>query len=221
MTGITQFTLFSWLDFLYSEGALDKSVQKNIRKVQRKYGNGEINHDEYAELACKTYAFAMRGFSDIKKTKLLEKYIKYDRKEIFSFTNGVFDYMSRNNIRPIVVSGAPDYIINSYQNKFRILEIFAFCEESIGGFCTGNVKYNYGVGKKKTIELLCKRYRNRPVFGFGDSFSDIPIFEMSENAICITEASDNNKKFGSRVMYIDNDISEWKMCQLLDSLLTR
>ena len=58
------FTLFSWMDFLYEQRILDRKVHKKIEKVQRMYASGEMNHDDYAKIACEIYSESMKGISE-------------------------------------------------------------------------------------------------------------------------------------------------------------
>ena len=55
------FTLFSWMDFLYSEEILDTKVRITISGVQDQYMRKQINHDEYAKKACEIYSYSNKA----------------------------------------------------------------------------------------------------------------------------------------------------------------
>lgn len=215
------FTLFSWIDFLYDEGILNKKFGQKIEKIQTRYVEGKINHDEYAKIACEVYAKEMKGISEDERKELLDKYIENDKESIFSFADDIFECMYCYSIKPIVISGAPRYIVEYYAKRFGLYEIYAFSENYVDGYCDGGVNYNYGMNKKNTIEKLCKLYGDRPIVGFGDSYSDIPIFDMSYHSFCIISNSEDNNSFtyGKQVNYIRNNISGLQIKNMLERIL--
>lgn len=214
------FTLFSWMDFLYKEKFLDTKVRSNISSVQNQYSKKQINHDEYAKKACEIYSYAMKGVSEESRSRLVKRYIQYDKRSLMPFSQALFNYMNSYNIRPIIISGAPQYILEEYKDMFGLDNIFAFSEEYIGGLCTGGVAYNYGVGKRKTVEKLYDVFGVKPLIGFGDSYSDIPLFEMSEYAFCVVKTDDgNNKPYGKDITYISNETNGNQIRILLQHIL--
>lgn len=214
------FTLFSWMDFLYEEKFLDTKVRGCISCVQNQYTKKQINHDEYAKKSCETYSSAMKGVSEDIRNRLVKKYIQYDQQSLMPFSQSLFEYMNRYDIKPIIISGAPQYILEEYKNMFGLGDIFAFSEEYNKGLCTGKVAYNYGVDKRKTVKKLNKVFGMRPLIGFGDSYSDIPLFEMSEYAFCIVKTSnENNMPYGKDVTYINDDTNGNQIQTLLQQIL--
>lgn len=214
------FTLFSWMDFLYEKKVLNTKVRKDISNVQNQYAARRINHDEYAEKACEIYAFAMKGVSQERRSRLVKKYIQYDKRNLMPFTQDLFKYMSRYNIRPVIISGAPQYVLEEYKDILGLADIFAFSEEYYKGFCTGAVAYNYGVDKRKTVEKLCHMFGMKPLVGFGDSYSDIPLFKMSEYAFCIVKAGDENSiPYGKDVIYVSDETSGKQIGILLQRII--
>lgn len=214
------FTLFSWMDFLYEENILDTKVQKSISGVQHQYAQGQINHDEYAEIACEVYASAMKGVSEELRGRLVQQYIKYDMRNLMPFSQDLFRYMNYYNVRPVIISGAPQYIVAEYRNIFGFSDIYAFSEKYEQGLCTGEVAYNYGVDKKKTVEKLCETFGKKPLIGFGDSYSDIPLFQMSEYAFCIVKAGNEaDKPYGKDVTYVSDATNGNQMKIMLQRIL--
>ncbi len=214
------FTLFSWMDFLYREKILDTKVRNSIASVQIQYAKKQINHDEYAKKTCEIYSSAMKGISKDIRNRLIKSYMPYDKQSLMPFSQTLFEYLYSYNIKPIIISGAPRYILDKYKNMFRLDDIFAFSEEYSKGLCTGNVDYNYGMDKGKTIENLYKVFGMKPLVSFGDSYSDIPLFEMSEYAFCIVKTGDeNNMPYGKDVTYISNETNGIQIKILLQRIL--
>lgn len=214
------FTLFSWMDFLYKKRLLDTEVRRDISNVQNQYMDRQINHDEYAKKACEIYSSAMKGVSKEIRGRLVKNFIEYDKHNFMPFTQDLFEYINSHNIRPVIISGAPQYILEEYKDILGFTDIFAFSEEYDHGLCTGSVAYNYGVDKKKTIEKLCEMFGMKPLVGFGDSYSDIPLFKMSEFAFCIVKTDDENgMPYGTDVTYVSDETNGDQIRILLQSIL--
>lgn len=214
------FTLFSWMDFLYEKEILNMSIRRDIFSVQDQYAKKRINHDEYAKRSCEIYSSAMQGVSKKTLCKLVNSYIQYDKQSLMPFSRTLFEYMNVYNIRPVIISGAPQYILEKYKDVFKLDNIYAFSEEYVEGLCTGKVAYNYGMNKGKTIQRLCKAFGMKPLAGFGDSDSDIPLFKMSDYAFCIVKAnSKNDMSYGKDVTYISDDTNESQIEVILQDIL--
>lgn len=214
------FTLFSWIDFLYEKEILDRTICDDIFIVQNQYANGMINHDEYARISCEIYSSAMKGVSKANQNRLVKNFIQYDKKCLMPFSEALFNFMNEYNIKPVIISGAPQYILDEYKGIFGLDSIFAFSEEYVEGLCTGRVAYNYGVNKGKTVEKLYKDFGLRPLAGFGDSYSDIPLFKMSKYAFCIVNTYDaNDMSFGKEAINISDETTGEQIRILLKNIL--
>lgn len=165
----------------------------------------------------------MKGITTLARGKLIEKYMKFDNKEKFPFAMGIFSCLKKYDIKPIIISGAPGYIVEQYTERFHLYEIFAFSEAFADGYCTGKVAYNYGMNKKDTMELLCSKYGGKPVIGFGDSSSDIPLFDYAIHAFCIVSDSGSDvyekKPFGRDIIYISSESTERQMRSTIEHML--
>lgn len=214
----TGFTLFSWIDFLLSRRAINGAIEYQLDSLQKAYHKGEINHDDYADIAGRTYAFFMKGFREKNRQDLVKEYLRIDRLKFFSFSETIFELLRMNDIRPIIISGAPEYILEEYKEILGIYDIYAFCEESKNGICNGNVKYNYGSKKQKTIEMLIRNYGEYPTLGFGDSYSDIPLFQFSQKAFCII-GENNPPWFGENLITINRNTNRDTMRSMLEQEL--
>ena len=217
-----KFTLFSWMDFLYENEVINKNlVSQDIEFTQSQYALKEISHDDYARIACEIYAKAMSGIRKKDYDTLLHRYIEKDRKDIFVFSKSIFDYLYKSKIAPIIISGAPTNILNQYIDEFNIYKIYAFSEAFKKGICTGAVKYNYGVNKRKTLERLIRSYGYKPCIAFGDSSSDIPLFDLSSHAFCIIDDKASIGKYGSKPIYVSNEITGEGIISLIQEELRK
>ncbi len=199
------YTLFSWIDFLLNKGVLSQDLKDRVDKLRESYNNRDISHDVFAEKADVLYCNAMKGITKADYDDLVSEYMDYDKKSIFSFTKSIFRFLSRNDIRIVIISGAPESILTRYRQECDIDMIYAFSESfSEENVCSGEVLYNYGHRKELVIEKLFNLYKKYPLFGFGDSASDYPLFKYSLQAYCIVGEKHEYKVDIPRIKYIDN-----------------
>ena len=214
------FTLFNWIDYLCNEGIIDRKINKKIEFLQNLYISNKIDHDDYAMRAGMIYADAVKGISIVMRDQLVAQYIDNDEKQFHPFVKGLFSYLRKYEIKPVIVSGAPQYILDCYSEKFSLHRIYAFCEKYENGFCSGSADYNYGANKKNTIQMLCADYGCKPLIGFGDSDSDIPLFQMSDHAFCVVKHGENQSgQYGRFVHYVSDHTNNIQMEILLGKVV--
>lgn len=182
------YTLFSWIDYLIEKEIVSEGLGQKEHDLGKRYKKQEITHDEYADIACRYYAQELAGINIRIIENNLPEYLKNDERNLFPFVNDLFRYLKMQDIKPIVISGAPQRIIDSYKNSLNLYEIYAVKEQEEGEFYTGELEYNYGHDKQRIIDSLIKQY-GRPIFGFGDSSSDIPLLQEARHGVCVCDNS--------------------------------
>lgn len=185
------FTLFDWIDYLIEQGILNDSIRAQIDEFSFRYSIKQISHDEYAHLACKVYAKEIRGFNYIELKNIARQYIARDRERIFGGMDTIFNLLHEKNIDIIIISGAPRIVLDNYKKDFHIRSVRAFKERVAKGYLNGQVAYNYGYNKYKAMMKLESEYGSKPLFGFGDSNSDIPILEEAIHAFSFNNSIGN------------------------------
>ena len=182
------FTLFTWIDFLCNNSIISNDLQCEMNSIKIMYNKKRITHDQYAELACSLFAKKLAGISTTVLTQALEKYIIHDKSYLISDIGSVFDILYKKRIDIIILSGAPELVVQQYQEAFHIKQIYAFKEDEIDGVYSGKVRYNYGFNKQQTVDILCKEYKANPLIAFGDSESDVPMLIKARNSFCVGKA---------------------------------
>lgn len=210
------FTLFDWIDYLVNRGVLTEEIQVAIDTLSDKYKAGLLSHDEYAHLACKTYAKGINGLRVDFIMEIAHQYIEQDRCHIFHGMEEIFGYLKKSGIEVMVISGAPKIILDFYKKKFHIREIFAFKERVENGRFAGRASYNYGYNKKKTIAQLKDKYGTKPLLGFGDSDSDIPLLKEATYAFSINTNIEN----AMRIDIVNHSIQKKYIDQIIHIMQT-
>lgn len=207
------YTLFDLVDFLITESVLPRRIRSVIDEFDIKYRDGLITHDQYAQYACREFAQSLAGCSVSFISDIVKEYINIDRKKLFSFSNALFDFLDKNDIAPIIVSGAPRCVVLEYREVFRIEEVYAFEPSQHLGEYTGMVSTNYGYRKKKIVSQLIEKYGVPPFIGAGDSASDYPLIQASQHGFYIGSFSEANPL--ENITYIPPTISEKDVIPLL------
>lgn len=208
------YTLFSWLDYLCNNHYLSKNLQDEIELVKRQYHHREITHDQFADHACSLFAHYLKGIHADTINHALSKYIGIDQSFLLSGIDGVFQSLYTKNIDIIIISGAPELIINQYKNRFHIKSVYGFKEECVSRVYTGNVSYNYGFNKEVIVNKLCEQYSRNPIIAFGDSESDIPMLKAAKYPFCI--GTDLHLPFHAYI--VKNSVISEDIMQLISSI---
>ena len=122
----------------------------------------------------------------------------------------------KSGIEVMVISGAPKIILDFYKKEFHIREIFAFKERVENGRFAGRASYNYGYNKKKTIAQLKDKYGTKPLLGFGDSDSDIPLLKEATYAFSINTNIEN----AMRIDIVNHSIQKKYIDQIIHIMQT-
>lgn len=211
------YTLFHWIDYICNKGIISSDLKMDLADMQSRYDCGEISHDEYADMAYIRYARAMRGISEDALHDDLLKFIENDEIYFFPFTEALFQQMFRHKILPVVITGAPLPILRQYKERFHLHSIYAFEAETDAGTYTGRVRRNCGFNKEQTVRELAARYNAPPLFGFGDSSSDIPLLQAARHAVCIN--THGCLRSPKEITYLPNTASPEELSGILTAML--
>lgn len=209
------FTLFDWVEYLIEQRMIGDSIKPMIDNLSYKYSINEISHDEYARLACKLYVKEVSGHKFSELQQVAQQYSNRDIDQIWSGMESVFEILFQNRIDIIIISGAPKIVIDFYKTRFHIKALYAFKEEVSNGVLNGRVAYNYGYDKLRVINKLKLKYGTAPLFGFGDSFSDLPLLDEAVYGFSI------NSSIGSatRIDIVNDSIRSSHLDEMLYQII--
>ena len=127
--------------------------------------------------------------------------------------------IKNKNIDIIVISGAPSEILSIYKERLGIDDIFALQLEILDGKYNGNILINPGISdiKRKVINKLLKNSDQKVVISFGNSSSDLPLFESSPLNIII---NNRNLKISNKAFYIQKDNNVDNIIKLINFKIT-
>ena len=182
------FTLFDCIDFFIKKNACAIELKSEIDCYIADYSKGVFNHDELAKMCCDAFSRSLAAKNTISIGRIFSQYFSYDKEKLFAFVPGLFQLMRNYGIKPIIISGAPGNVIKKYQSEFGIYRIYSYEMQTSNKRYTGATKFNYGYSKEKIVDALVKKY-GKPIFGMGDSYSDISLLTAAEHSVLIADAN--------------------------------
>ena len=176
----TDYTIFSWVDYLYSKGKFDEKIRDEIYKKADEYKSNKFTHDEYANQVGILYAKGIEGQYLQEIEAIAKEYVDGGNLQLYPEIDKLFNTLRKKKIKIIIITGTPYEIINCYRKRFNIDSIYALRAESVGNKMTGNVEHNYGLNKELIVErLIHENDQIPPYMAFGDSESDYPMLKKA------------------------------------------
>jgi HAD superfamily phosphoserine phosphatase-like hydrolase len=183
------FSLISWVDFLIKKKLINDTALFEINNYYNKFQKKEIDHEEFVKNICKEYASSVNRKIVNDFVILVDEYINtVEYTLFFPFTKQLIMLMHENDIKPIIISGAPKIILKRIMEKLDIFKIFAFSPKINNGIYSDQIHECYGVEKEKIVAKLIKLYKTKPLFAFGDSKSDFPMLDSAKYPFLITDS---------------------------------
>lgn len=178
------FTIVDWMIFLNEKRIISTEYVDKIRDLFKYYNDGRLSHDSLAVETSQVYAESIVGIEVNFLNKIASEYIIIDEARIFSFVRPLLNELREREVDLYVISGAPIEVLRAYGSSMHLDIIHGLEIASADGHYTNTPLVNPGISsqKKKIVEL----YRDKFLFAaFGNSVSDIPLFEASEKSVCI------------------------------------
>lgn len=178
------YACLKWLEMLVESKKVDENLLKENDEVYQKYLKGILDHNLLTEEGMKVYCKYIQNVKRKDIIPVLEEYKKRDKGNIFDIMKEyIFPFLTKNNIKIVVISGAQQELIELYKEELKIDEIYGV------QFEVENEKYtdkyqNNGLDKNKKmlVNKLLEDKENVVLFSFGDSISDIPLLKAAKRS---------------------------------------
>lgn len=170
-----------------NQNILDQKLKITVDSFLDKYKSGAMSHDLLAKESCQVFADHLKGIDKATISTAINHYMNIDKRALFRFSSTIFQTLRRNKILPIIVSGAPQIVIEHYSG-FGIHEIYGFSVEENNGFFTGKVSSNYGYDKRNIVNKIISEMKCPPVIAFGDSMSDYEMLYSAQKSVIVCKS---------------------------------
>lgn len=202
------FSLPRWIVFLEENKIVSSNETQLILDLFQTYSYGTITHDELIHRSAHIYAESLRDIAAKDIQELSEAFVLTDRKNIFSFTTDLLNYILSRNIRSYIISGSPAEILRRYKSRFPIEEVYGLELEINKGRYIGQIKINPGIAQNKRTIANYIIKSSKAVIAVGNSESDMPLFNAAEFSLIIDNEDLN---LSSRYFHISsNSLSEMR-----------
>ena len=178
-------TLFSWMAFMCGHGYLPAEVLEEHDEIVSNYRAGKLTHDELSEEVNGHYLRVVKGMSLETYQRYLREFLLSDTGPRIPTTAVITDWLRRNAIDSIVVSGSPLRMIQSHFDWMGVKRAYALEEDVADGCFSGRKLSDGGSDKSRIVEACLKTYHEKPILAIGDSVSDYPMLREAKLAIMV------------------------------------
>jgi phosphoserine phosphatase len=135
-----------------------------------------MSYNDLAATSAAVYADSMRGLHLNEAEAAAHEFVQSDAQRLYKFSPWLFQYLREHDVATLVISGAPDIVLNEYSRRY-----------SLDGTCglqlrrdkadrfDGMVEKNPGVleVKEATIDTWCRGASIAAAFG--NTVADLPL----------------------------------------------
>ena len=119
------FTIKEWSSFLVDNiGDVNFDIIEKIDNLFSKYSDGDITHDQLADASAHAYAKYIKNTAIEDINDLAKEFITLDIDNLFAYSKELFSLLHELEIRPIIISGCPEVILNNYKRIFYLDKIY-------------------------------------------------------------------------------------------------
>lgn len=189
------YTVKDWIPFLVKKFSLDKNLIHNVDRCFENYRNGTICYDELVKNAADVHASALVGLRQSDVEYAAWEFVKNDDK-LYNFVDLLSNKCKDNNVKLIIISGAPYEIILAYSRIIHIDNIYSLKVSTDNkGLFQKNITQNYGIYRDKATIAKKIQKNHKIVMAIGNSLSDAPLYtNNSVNIFIYSGELDKNTK---------------------------
>jgi len=189
------FTISDWAGYLVQHGVFDQTAHRGILDAVAAYADGELRYEELSYRAPSLYAEGLRGQDVQHVAELAEEFVISDEHNLFPFAKPLLWKLYQAGINIVVISGCPVEVLNAYSGRLPWGQVFGVTVGARGNRYRSNLITNpAGIeSKRQIVDQL--GYRSKVTVAFGDSNSDLPLFDASQWKVVV----DNQDLFRSDI----------------------
>lgn len=170
------FTVEAWVEFLAGTGLFSELVA--IKATVEQFRRGAIEYEPFCRKMAEIYAAGLVGqaLSDISEAGA--SFVAADN-QLFDFVAPLCAYLAEQDIKVIVVSGAPEDSLKHYAKSVGFELGGALRLVSNGRQYTGGIAENCGLAEEKEGAVARLTRSNEVVIAMGDAESDRPLLKVA------------------------------------------
>lgn len=178
------YTALHWLEYLTKISLIEKQYIEKFHESLMLFEKGDLTYRALVTTGANIVASSMKGIGTHDIISASKEFSNIAMNYAFSFVPELILFLKEQDIKIVVISGAPMEALKPLCEKIGIEKLYAV-EFGVGSdHCyNGNVTINYGLleNKQEIVENI-KRNSNI-ILGMGDSGFDLPILDAAKNRI--------------------------------------
>ncbi|HSW96788.1 MAG TPA: HAD-IB family phosphatase [Candidatus Saccharimonadales bacterium] len=212
-TIVAPFTAGLYLSFLSEQGKFRKESIKIFFRETDEYVSKKKTYEQLAACWGKELGEGLKGYTKKDVELVTEAFWRVVKPRIAPWAKKVIELFNNNGYTTIAISGSTIELLNLYQKKLGLQQIFASTAEVINGMYTGNILLNLVLQEEKEM-IVNEIIKNESVnlensFGFGDNEHDRAFLDKIGNPVCIISES-NLRQYaeekGWRIFNFNDDV---------------
>ena len=181
------FTILDWVHFVSLHRHFEPSVATELDTLYQDYQRHLIVYESFATQAASLYSQGLKGLPCKITRNLAAQFVLEDR-SLFGFAKPVFNTLLNHGLGIVVVSGAPEVVLEVYRHKYLLLEVFGLKTTVSDDEWTGEVQENPATSSTKRHQVEALRERYEIVVGIGNTESDRPLLNAARLPILVETA---------------------------------
>ena len=176
------YVIFDWLEYLVENNKVDESFKHEMEHIKNRHLRHHTDYETMAFEAVNNFSQAMKGISPTDLQNLITSFWQ-EKQNLFDFTIPLIELLHELEIEPIVVTGSPLDVVRPCAANIGIETCFGLEFGVKAGLFDGTTILNTAVhrGKKAIVDQI-KKHERTIALSFGDSESDMPLFEAAFHA---------------------------------------
>jgi phosphoserine phosphatase len=211
------FTILDWVRFLAGKGLLASGIENELNTEFTAYKNNQISHDQLASRSAGLLAGGLRGVRCKFVDRAARDFFAADRTRLHTWALEILTLL-RRYMDVVVVSGAPQEVLNCYGKMCQFAQVHGLLLETINGIYSGLVKQNPGTSNGKRDVIASFINGKTVVIAIGNSDSDMPLFDASKMNIVVNNPS---MKLGPSGLHLASKTDVSVILKQMDELLEK
>lgn len=197
--------ILDWARHLAREGAISEHFVNNMESTFEKYTAGAISYAAMAHSVVQAYATALKGSRNRQIESHVSSFVDAHSKG-FPFSIPLVEYLIKQRIEPIVITGSPSIVSIPFAAKLGIDRCYGLeLDSDKSGILLGTYQKNTALRENKRL-LLRKILKtdNSVQLAVGDSVEDIALFEAAKRAYYLRSDPERPVHLSSKLISLRN-----------------
>lgn len=178
--------IFPLMESQADSGLLSKESVDTVNEHRNAYKRGDIAYEEQSKGVVISWAEGLQGVSYEVVLRHAEEFIKKDYDKFYTYTPDLLALLKETH-DAVIITNEPQFVAEIVLSLFGFASYSSTTFEVKEGLLTGTVSHFNSTqhDKGQSVQKVLEGYTTTSSFAFGDSISDLQMFEAVENPVCV------------------------------------